>query len=185
MLNTPVLLGSVRRGRQSIKVARFAARRLTERGNQAQILDLADYDFPVMEERLHVLDDPPPGMKDFSETLRSADAVVVITPEYNGGIPGALKNTLDYFYGEWEKKPVGVVSVSAGGFGGVQAQSQIQLLLLKVKALPVAAMAVSNVGRSFEDDGTPTEPHYEKGFARFGDTLEWYAQAKAAARNQP
>ena len=123
-------------------------------------------------------------MDDFSNALRSADAVVVVSPEYNGGIPGALKNALDYFHGEWEKKPVGVLSVSAGGFGGVHAQSQLQLFFLRVKALPVASMAISNVGRSFEDDGTPTESNYEKGFTRFGETLEWYAQIMSAATSR-
>ena len=100
-------------------------------------------------------DDPPPGLVRFSEAVRAADAVVVVSPEYNGSIPGVLKNALDYIYGEWFRKPVGIVTVSAGGFGGVQVHNHLQLLFLRLKALPVAGMHVSRVSGSFGEDGEP------------------------------
>ncbi len=180
-LHIPVLVGSVRRGRQSIKVARFASKRLEQAGAVAPLLDLRDLDLPIMEERLHMRDDPPAGLVRFSESVRSADALVVVSPEYNGSMPGVLKNALDYIYGEWSRKPVGIVTVSAGGFGGVQVHNHLQLLFLRVKALPVAGMAVSNVGRAFSADGEPLEPHYEKSFAGFVETLDWYARVVGAA----
>ena len=180
-LRIPVLVGSVRRGRQSIKVARFASDRLRRAGAEAPLLDLADFDLPIMEERLYRRDDPPPGLVPFSEAIREADAVVIVSPEYNGSMPGVLKNALDYIYGEWERKPVGIVTLSAGGFGGVQVHNHLQLLFLRLKALPVAHMAVATVGRSFDDDGEPREARYEKAFARFIETLEWYTRAIGAA----
>ena len=112
-----------------------------------------------------------------------ADAVVVVSPEYNGSMPGALKNALDYIHGEWYRKPVGIVTVSAGGFGGVQVHYFLQLLFLRLKALPVAGMPVSNVSRSFSEDGEPMEDRYEKSFAGFIETLEWYTRAINAARD--
>lgn len=181
MLNVPVLLGSVRRGRQSIKVARFARAGLEANGHKSWVMDLAEFDFPVMEERLHILDDPPNGLRGCSDQLRDADAVVVVSPEYNGGMPGVLKNALDYFHTEWVKKPVGIISVSAGGFGGVQAQSQLQLHFLRVKALPIASMAVSYVGKSFNEDGSSNEERYGRAFTGFADTLTWYARVMKAA----
>jgi len=180
-LRIPVLVGSVRRGRQSIRVARFAADRLERAGAEAPLLDLAEIDLPIMEERLHRRDDPPPGLVDFSDAIRSADAVVVVSPEYNGSWPGVLKNALDYIYGEWFRKPVGIVTVSSGGFGGVQLHNHLQLFFLRVKALPVAGMHVPNVGRAFGEDGEPLESRYEKSFAGFVETLEWYARAVGAA----
>lgn len=180
-LRIPVLIGSVRRGRQSIRAARFAVDRLARAGADASLLDLAELDLPVMEERLHMRDDPPPGLERFSETIASADAVVIVSPEYNGSMPGVLKNALDYIYGEWFRKPVGIVTVSAGGFGGVQLHNHLQLLFLRVKALPVAHLAVSNVSRTFTEEGEPSEAHYEKSFAGFIETLEWYARVIGAA----
>jgi len=182
-LRIPVLLGSVRRGRQSIRVARFACDRLRKGGADAPLLDLADYNLPIMEERLHMRDDPPPGLVSFSAAIREADAVVVVSPEYNGSMPGVLKNALDYIYGEWFRKPVGIVTVSAGGFGGVQVHYFLQLLFLRLKALPVAGMPVSNVSRSFSKDGEPVEERYEKTFAGFIETLDWYTRAINAARD--
>lgn len=180
-LQIPVLVGSVRRGRQSMRVARFASDRLARSGADAPILDLRDFDLPIMEERLHRRDDPPPGLERFADTIRRADAVVVVSPEYNGSMPGVLKNALDYIYGEWFRKPVGIVTVSAGGFGGVQLHNHLQLLFLRLKALPVAGMAVSKVTSSFSDEGESMDAHYEKAFAGFVDTLGWYTRAIGAA----
>ena len=181
-LRIPVLVGSVRRGRQSIRVARFASSRLAGAGADAPLLDLADFDLPIMEERLYKRDDSPPGLEPFSASIREADAVVVVSPEYNGSMPGVLKNALDYIYGEWFRKPVGIVTVSGGGFGGVQVHNHLQLLFLRLKALPVAGMAVSRVSQSFSEDGEPMEGHYEKAFAGFVETLQWYTRAIGAAQ---
>ncbi|MDE2676314.1 MAG: NAD(P)H-dependent oxidoreductase [Gemmatimonadetes bacterium] len=181
-LRIPVLVGSVRRGRQSIKVARFASSRLASAGADAPLLDLADFDLPIMEERLYRRDDPPPGLEPFSASIREADAVVVVSPEYNGSMPGVLKNALDYIYGEWFRKPVGIVTVSGGGFGGVQVHNHLQLLFLRLKALPVAGMAVSRVSQSFSEEGEPMEGHYEKAFAGFVETLQWYTRAIGTAQ---
>ena len=180
-LRIPVLVGSVRRGRQTIRVARFARSRLERSGADAPLLDLRELDLPIMEERLHRRDDPPPGLRGFSAAIRDADAVVVVSPEYNGSMPGVLKNALDYIHGEWYRKPVGIVTVSAGGFGGVQLHNHLQLLFLRLKALPVAGMAVSKVSLSFAEDGEPMDGHYEKAFAGFVETLEWYTGAIGTA----
>ena len=177
----PVLVGSVRRGRQSIKAARFASTRLQRAGFDAPLLDLAEVNLPIMEERLHMRDDPPPGLVAFSTAISEADALVVVSPEYHGSIPGVLKNALDYIRAEWDRKPVGIVTVSGGGFGGVQVHNHLQLLFLRVKALPVAAMAVSHVAGSFDDDGEPLVDRYERAFAGFVETLGWYARVIGAA----
>jgi len=61
MLFIPIIVGSTRRDRQSIKVARFVFSRLRQRSvAQTELLDLLEYNFPIMEERLHRRDDPPP-----------------------------------------------------------------------------------------------------------------------------
>ena len=178
----PVVVGSVRRGRLSIRVARFMQNKLRDAGIEAPLLDLAEIDLPIMEERLHMRDDPPPGLASFAQAIAESDGVVVVSPEYHGSIPGVLKNALDYLRGEWDRKPVGIVTVSGGGFGGVQVHNHLQLLFLRLKALPVAAIAVSNVAASFDEDGVAQEERYEAGFSRFLETLAWYARAIGAAK---
>ncbi len=179
-LRIPVLVGSVRRGRHSIRVARFASDRLARAGVDAPLLDLAEINLPIMEERLHMRDDPPPGLAGFADSIRTADGVVVVSPEYHGSMPGVLKNALDYIRGEWRRKPVGIVTVSSGSFGGVLVHNHLQLLLLRVGALPVAGMPVSNVAASFGAEGEPLEKRYEANFGRFLKTLLWYGRVIGA-----
>lgn len=96
-LRVLVLLGSVRRGRLSDRVAAFVMARLARLdGVTGSLADLAAIDLPVMEERLRRVDPAPPGLVELGEAIAAADAVVVESPEYNHGYPGALKNALDY-----------------------------------------------------------------------------------------
>src|ERR1044071_4689190 len=107
----PIICGSTRRERQSIKVAKFVLKKLQERkGVETELLDLFELNFPIMEERLHRRDDPPPGLKEFGEKIGRADSFIIVTPEYNNGYPGGLKNALDYLLLEYERKPVQIAN---------------------------------------------------------------------------
>ena len=92
---------------------------------QTELLDLLEFNFPIMEERLHRRDDPPPHLQEFGEKIGRADSLVITTPEYNNGYPGVLKNALDYLLPEYERKPIAIVTVSAGGFGGINCLAQL------------------------------------------------------------
>jgi NAD(P)H-dependent FMN reductase len=179
MFYIPIVLGSTRRDRQSVKVGRFVLARLKQRQNvQTELLDLLELNFPIMEERLHRRDDPPPGLKEFGEKIGRADSVIIVTPEYNNGYPGVLKNALDYLLPEYERKPIGIVTVSAGGFGGINCLAQLRLVTLGMGAFPIPEnLAVSRVHDSFNDDGTPNDPDYEKRATEFLDEVLWFAEA--------
>lgn len=85
-LRVLVLLGSVRRGRMSDRVATFVMTRLARlEGVTAELADLRAIDLPVMEERLGRLEPPPPGLVELGQAIAAADAVVVVSPEYNHG----------------------------------------------------------------------------------------------------
>src|ERR1700722_14062339 len=154
MYYIPIICGSTRRDRQSIKVARFVLARLQQRaGMQTELLDLLELNFPIMEERLHRRDDPPPGLKEFGEKIGRADAFVIVTPEYNNGSPGVLKNTLDYLLPEYERKPVGIATVSAGSYGGINCLAQLRLVVIGMGAFPIPEnLAVSKINESFNDE---------------------------------
>jgi NAD(P)H-dependent FMN reductase len=179
MFNIPIIVGSTRRDRQSIKVARFVLSRLQGRPNvQTELLDLLEFDFPIMEERLRFRDDPPPGLKEFAGKIERADSIIIVTPEYNNGYPGVLKNSLDYLLPEYERKPVGIVTVSAGGYGGITCLAQLRLVTIGMGAFPIPEnLAVSRVHESFKEDGTPNDPGYEKRAAAFFDELLWFTDA--------
>src|SRR5437763_2447945 len=171
MLFIPIIAGSTRRDRQSIKVALFILARLQQRKTaETELLDLLEYDFPIMEERLHHRDDPPPRLKEYAEKIDRADALIIVSPEYNNGYPGVLKNALDYLLPEYERKPIGIVTVSAGGYGGITCLALLRLVTLGMGAFPIPEnLAVSRVHETFADDGTPKDPAYEKRAATFLD----------------
>jgi NAD(P)H-dependent FMN reductase len=179
MFYIPIICGSTRRDRQSIKVAKFVLARLQRRPNaQTELLDLLELNFPIMEERLHRRDDPPPGVREFGEKIGRADAVIIVSPEYNNGYPGVLKNALDYLLPEYERKPIGIATVSAGGHGGITCLAQLRLVAIGAGAFPIPEnLSVSHVHASFNDDGTPNDPHYEEQATAFLDDVLWFADA--------
>ncbi len=179
MFYIPIIVGSTRRDRQSVKVARFVLARLQQRKNvETELLDLLECDFPILEERLHRRDDPPQGLPEFGEKIGRADSLIIVTPEYNNGYPGVLKNALDYLLPEYERKPIGIVTVSAGGFGGLTCLAQLRLVTLGMGAFPIPeSLPVSRVHDSFKEDGTPNDPAYEKRAATFLDEVLWFTEA--------
>ena len=180
----PVILGSTRRGRQSPKVARFIAERMRRSGKiETEILDLLEYNFPMMEERLRLRDDPPPRLREFAQRISRADAVIIVSPEYNSGYPGVLKNALDYLLPEFKRKPIGIVTVSGGSFGGLSCLAQLRQVTLALGAFPIpASLPVSRVQDSFDEAGNPRDPAYEKRAESFLSELLWFAEAVAARR---
>lgn len=181
MFYSPIICGSTRRERQTIKVAHFVLARLQPRpGFETELLDLSEYNFPIMEERLHRRDDPPPRLREFGEKIGRADSIIIVSPEYDHGYPGVLKNALDYLLPEYERKPMGIVTVSAGGYGGVNCLAQLQLVALGMGAFPIPEnLAVSRVHDSFNEDSSPNDPAYEKRGGEFLDEMLRFTEAIA------
>ena len=89
MFYIPVVLGSIRRNRESIKAARFVLRSLQQRaGIETEMVDLKEFDLPMMEERLRFRDDAGPNIVEFSAKMARASSILIVTPEYSGGYPG-------------------------------------------------------------------------------------------------
>lgn len=172
-----VLLGSVRRGRVSDRVATFVMARLkTIPEVEAELADLGAIDLPVMEERLGRIQPPPPGLVELGAAIKGADGVVVISPEYNHGVPGVLKNALDYFLPEFTRTPVALVTVSSGGHGGVNAWAQLVTVLVYMGAFVLPqTVAVARVQAAFDEHGNALDPAYVKRVDGMLTELVWLA----------
>lgn len=160
MPHIAVISSSVRRGRQSHRVALYF-RNYLEQNNlaTAEVLDLAAYNFPIFNERLKYQEDPSALALEFAEKIKKADGVIIVTPEYNGGYPASLKNAIDLLYDEWKRKPVAISTVSAGAFGGTQVITSLQFSLWKIQAWTVPAMfPVPKVQDVFSESGIPADP---------------------------
>jgi NAD(P)H-dependent FMN reductase len=178
-LTIPLLLGTPRIGRQSAHVAAHlhAIMRAAD-GVTAPLLDLSELDFPVMEQRLADMADPPPGLAEFSATIAGADALMIVTPEYKNGYPGSLKNALDYLVaGILRRKPVAICTVSSGGFGGISCLAQLRLVILAMGGLPIPeALPISDVRSVFAADGALLNPAFEAKAQSLVADLCWYAR---------
>jgi azobenzene reductase len=186
MLNIPVVLGSIRRNRESIKVAKFALHYLQDLNCvETQLLDLKEIDLPMMEERLRARDDAPASALAFSAQIRQADAVVIVSPEYSGSFPGVLKNALDYLKDECRHKPFGIITVSAVDTGGILCLNALRQTVLQLGGIPVpASLLVARVKESFDAHGQPRDPQFLKRSAVFFDELLWLTEALAAQRKK-
>ena len=154
------IVGSLRRNAHSRAVLLGLRSVLDARFN----MSLAGVDLPLYNQDLD--DDTPPGaVHDFRKRIAASDALVISTPEYNHGMPGVLKNALD-----WASRPHGhsvlkgkrfiVVSSSPAFTGGVRAQVQANETMLAAQALPVPGpqIVIGAIGGKVSDgvlvDGT-------------------------------
>jgi NAD(P)H-dependent FMN reductase len=129
MTRIGIILGSTRPNRNGEQVARWVHHLASQRGDaEYEIIDLRDYDLPNYDEPF------PSSMgqyqnehtKRWARTIDALDGFVIVTPEYNHSIPGALKNALDFVYAEWNNKAVGFVSYgSALGVRSVEHLRQV------------------------------------------------------------
>lgn len=159
MNHIAIISSSIRIGRKSHRMALFLSNFLVD--NQlasSEIIDLAAFNFPLFEERLQYLTSPPARAVEFAEKIKSAQGIIIVAPEYNGGYPASLKNAVDLLTDEWKHKPVALVAVSAGPFGGTQVIGQLQFVLWKMGAYTIPArLQVANVAEQYDEKGIPAD----------------------------
>lgn len=134
-----IIVGSVRQGRATAPLARWAEERLRRSGHwSVELIDLADWCFPQL-----AVARPPAlgGYEDrlqscWARTVRRADAYLIAAPEYNHGYPGVLKTALDYIYAEWRGKPVSCLAF--GNAEGARMVEAIQQVFIELGMIPVA-----------------------------------------------
>jgi azobenzene reductase len=159
-----VILGSVRQGRMSERVAKFVMARLAlVHDVAAELVDLRELNLPIMEERLGRIEPTPPPVAELGAKIVATDAIIIVTPEYNRGYPGVLKNALDYYFKEYRRKVIGLVTVSDGGRGGVNCWAALVPIFVRMGAIVSPPnVEVERVDKAFAEDGTPVEPFYVK-----------------------
>ncbi len=185
-LNTAVIYGSARRDRQGIKAARFVVRKLDERGHDVTLVDSEKYDLPMLDWMYKEYEpgQAPAGMQKVADILSAADGFVIVSAEYNHSIPAAIKNLLDHYQNEYLYKPSGIVTYSAGPFGGIRALVNLRGILaeLGTPSIP-SAFPISQIHSAFDDDGNAVDAAYDERIVKFLDEYEWYANALKHARD--
>ena len=180
------MVGSIREGRKSFAVAEYLHAKLRERTELvAEVIDLADYPLPLLEERVNEENALPAARALFTQ-LGGADGLLLVAPEYKGGVPGVLKNALDYLPQNYLRhKPVGICTVSAGGFGGMNCLAQLRLLTLALGGVPIPEfVAVSKVNEVLAAGEGALAKAFGSGLDAFLSSLSWYCQALTHQRER-
>ena len=152
MIKIAIILGSTRPGRNGEAVAKWVHEVAQKRSDAAfELVDIKDFNLPPLDEPV-----PPimgqyskPHTKRWATKVGSFDAYVFVTPEYNHGTSGALKNAIDFLFAEWNNKAAGFVSY--GGASGARAVEQLRLNLAEVQMATVRNQVLLSMYTDFEN----------------------------------
>jgi NAD(P)H-dependent FMN reductase len=187
-LNLAVIIGSVREGRFGPVVASWFTEQAELHGRFAvDVIDLADTALPLELPSLPPALEPdmarPAEMADLTRRIDAADAIVVVTPEYNRSFPASVKAAIDWHYTEWEAKAIGFVGYS-GGSGGILAVEQLRQVFGELHAHTVRDyVSFPRYYELFGPDGVLKDPEGPNGAAKaMLDQLLWWGSILHDAR---
>ena len=174
------LSGSLRRGSFNAGLLRAAAEAAPE-GTTIEIGSIREV--PLYDGDLEAQHGLPPAVVTLQEQLRAADGLLLVTPEYNNGIPGVFKNAIDWMsrgegLGHFVAKPVAVIGASPGGFGTIMAQNHWLPVLrtLRCSVWAEGRLLVSRAGGLFDGNGNLTD---EKSRTALADFIAGFADSLA------
>ena len=183
-----IIIGSVREGRFGPVVAEWVAERAREHGAfKVEVVDLADVEIPVAlpaaPPKFAGADYPrPAGMAPLTTALDRADAILIVTPEYNHSYPASLKAAIDWHFTHWTAKPVGFVSYG-GAAGGRHAVLHLENVLTELHAVTIRdGLSFPNYFTSWQD-GRPLDSDADTYARAMLDQLAWWAAALSNARS--
>jgi len=184
MLKTAFIIGSTRPGRVGESVARWAYELAARRKDaEFELVDIRDYNLPLLDEPI------PPSQGKYSKDhtkkwaakIASFDAYVFVTPEYNHGICGALKNAIDFLFAEWNNKAAGFVGY--GSAGGARAVEHLRLVMADVQVATVRNQVALSLFTDFENYTTfKPAAHHEKSVNQMLDQLIAWGGAMKSLR---
>src|SRR5947208_5057478 len=184
MLKIAVVIGSTRPGRVGESVGLWAYERAKKRIDaEFELVDIKDFNLPLLDEPV------PPSMgqyskehtKNWAAKINSFDGYVFVTPEYNHGICGALKNAIDFVYREWNNKAVWFVGY--GSAGGVRAVEHLRLVMAEVQVATVRNQVALSLFMDFENYTTfKPAAYHEKAVNQMLDQLIAWSEALKTLR---
>ncbi|MGW0505018.1 GNAT family N-acetyltransferase [Micromonospora sp. NPDC003241] len=163
-LRVLVIVASTRPGRLGPAVGDWFVAAVTpdatRHGTRVEVADLADVGLPMFDEPEHPSrsEYAHEHTREWSRRVAAADAFVVVTPEYNFGMPAVLKNALDFLYQEWAWKPVAFVSYgnTSAGTRAVQMAKQVVTTLRMVPIGATVALRLAEHTRDGQVVDSPT-----------------------------
>lgn len=187
MIRIGVIVGSTRPGRKALDVAKWVMEIATLRNDAAyELVDIQDFKLPLLDEPV------PPSMGQYSkphtrawaEKIASYDGFVFVTPEYNHGTSGALKNAIDFLFAEWNNKAAGFVGY--GSAGGARAVESLRLVMGEIKIADVRSQVMLSLFSDFENYTVfkPGAHHENSVTAMLDEVVSWSRALKTVRERQ-
>lgn len=148
-----IIIGSTRPGRVGDQVARWVLDHASLRDDaEFELVDLVDYALPHLDEAIPASAGKYANdhTRAWAQKVASFDGYVFVTPEYNHSTSGALKNAIDFVYGEWNNKAAGLVSYGASA-SGLRAAEHLRLVLGEVQIADVRQQVAFSLMTDFEN----------------------------------
>lgn len=187
MTKIAIILGSTRPNRFGEPVARwFYEHAKLRKGIEVELLDLAEENLPFIDEPM------PPAMEEeyanehtrrWAEKIAPADGYVFVTAEYNYGIPGAMKNAIDFLDKEWHNKAVGFVSYGADK--GVRSVDALRQVVANVQMADIRQTVPISIFTDVDENGVfqPNEQHEASADALLDQLTSWAEAMKSVRKN--
>ena len=181
-MNIEIVSGSPRRDSVTHRVVLFLQKHLQEHAtHNIGVIDVRDWDLDVLQQEIYrAAETAPIQLKPLVQRMFTADAFILVTPEYNGSYTPALKNLFDHFPKQ-SHKTFGIVTASPGAFGGIRASQQLQLLINALFGIGSPHMLITpHVDKRFDADGNLLDSSFQKNVEVFVSEFLWLAEHVAA-----
>jgi NAD(P)H-dependent FMN reductase len=186
MIKLAIIIGSTRPGRAGESVFRWVYD-IAQQCNDAEfeLVDVKDFNLPLLDEPV------PPSMGQYSQPhtkawaakIDSFDGYVFVTPEYNHGTSGALKNAIDFLYREWNNKAAGFVGY--GSAGGARAVESLRLVMGEIQVADVRNQVMLSLFSDFENFSVfKPASHHEKSVTDMLDQVIAWSSAFKSLREK-
>ncbi len=178
-----IITGSPRKNSVTYRIARYLQQYLKENtSHDTGIINAKQWNLPPLEGVFTSVETTPDEWKELSERMFSADAFILVSPEYNGSYSTTMKNLLDHFPKQYHK-PFGIVTGSTGAMGGIRAAQQMQLLVVALFGIGSPFMLiVPQVEKKFDEEGKMIDEKFYNNTHTFMTEFLWLAEGLVEAK---
>ncbi len=180
-MKTVVMYGSMREGREGIKLAKYICKLLEERKHTVNFIDAKEVNLPILNKRYSDYEPgtAPQTLEHLAEIYKNTDGYILIAGEYNHSVQPGLKNLLDYFFKEYFYRPSGLVTYSISDIAGARAGVQWRIIAdeLGMPTIPIM-LTIPQIQNQFDKEGNfLNNEKIIKNSKQFLDQFEWFEEA--------
>jgi NAD(P)H-dependent FMN reductase len=183
-----VFYGSYRSDRKGIRLAQWLVAQFQARGDDAELIDAKAVGLPMLDRmyKEYPQGQAPEALETLASKIKTADAFVFVTGEYNWGVQPGLKNLTDHFLEEWFWRPAAIASYAFGRIAGARSSYAWHNTLNEMGMIVISStLTVGGIQASLDETAQPVGEGGQalvKAFGRFAEDLRWWTEAARAQK---